>query len=56
MGKKFTGEDKLLQELYRLVREINEKGMKTRTAYKSHMVEANSGHAFRNEGTQTKTD
>lgn len=37
MGKKFTGEDKLLQELYRLVREINEKGIKTRASYKSHM-------------------
>ena len=37
MGKKFTGEDKLLQELNRLVREINEKGIKTRAAYKSHM-------------------
>lgn len=37
MGKTFTGEDKLLQELNRLARENNEKGHKSRVAYKSHM-------------------
>ena len=37
MGKNFTGEDKLLQELNRLARENNEKGQKSRAAYKSHM-------------------
>lgn len=38
MGKIFTGEDKLMQQLNDLVRQTNEKSFKTRETYKNHMA------------------
>ena len=37
MGKKLTGEDKLLRDVDRLAAQNNEKGFKTREAYKGDM-------------------
>ena len=38
MGKQFTGEDKLLQQLNDLYKRTNEKSYKTRATYKNHMA------------------